>query len=107
MCESTKGLSVEHALTRYKIYKHLRSFFHDHLEVSTVTIDKVIEELREISLCRDSPQRHMDLLDTLSDILRRKPGDFGKLRALEGQLVMPVASPMRQPCHGSIRNRPY
>lgn len=84
-------MSDEHALS--DAYPELYNFFFHHLQVRSATIEKVINQLRDMNVQdEETPQLRKLLLFSLSNFLRRTPKDFVKLRALEGVPVVPIVS---------------
>jgi hypothetical protein len=88
--ESAPGMVGE--ITLADQFPELQSFFFHRLKIPSATIAKVIDELR-VNTGHDSLDlnRRKVLIFTLSDFLRKSPGDCSKLEALKDVPVMPVA----------------
>ena len=73
-------------------YPELQSFFFHRLKIPSATIAKVIRELQtKTDHASLDTQRRKVLIFTLSDFLRRSPGDYHKIGVLKDVPVMPVA----------------
>jgi hypothetical protein len=88
--ESAPGISEGIILADQ--YHELHSFFFHKLKIQSATITKVIDELRtktDHNLLELG--RRKVLMFTMSNFLRRSPGDYCKLEALKDVPVMPIA----------------
>lgn len=90
--EPTPGVAGELALA--SSYPELYSFFYDHLQVRSATIDKVTSQL--LSLSQPAQPGDLELrkllIIALSDFVRKKPDSFGRVREkLEDKPVVPIA----------------